>query len=269
MRKYWSRTLKTYLALYNVALAYNCLNQPLKAIKAFEFYLKNYTPNANVLAGLGYAFYLNRDIEKAKEVLEEAVLLEPSNIYALRNLSGVLAKLGDHEKAEKIFNDILQANPRDSKTIFGLGLVHFEKGEYDKAQELFYRVMALPILEEAKDPAREYLTKIAEKTLKNKGFRLDAVMYLVSAMNMFKKLELEEIRKITFEVASIGQRGFDINNPDTTYRIMSLEGKEVSGLCAVCYMYAGFKIIDPALEVGIDLSEEYEQARKLIDKGIM
>lgn len=246
---------KNEVALYNLALAYNSINEPENAIKAFDLYLAHHGKDSNVLAGLGFSYYLNREIEKAKEILEEAVELNPGNIYALRNLSGVLANLGDSDKAEKLFKQILELNPKDGKSLTGLGIIYFQKQEYMKAETCFYEVMTLPIPEEAKDPARDYLTKIAEKTLKKDGFRVDAVMYLVSAINLFKTMDLEGIKTIAFEIATLAQNGLDINDPKKTYRIPALQGKEISGLCALCYMYVGFQKIEPSLDPGIDLKD--------------
>ncbi len=257
------------MALYNVALAYNSINEPLKAIKTFEYYLKHFPKNGNILAGLGYSFYLNHSIEKAKEVLEEAVEIDPTNIYALRNLSGILANIGDNEKAEKLFNAILALSSKDYKSILGLGIIFYERKEFDKAQDHFYQVMALPISEDAKEPAKTYLSKIAAHTLKGDGFRVDAVMYLVSAINKYNQLDIDGIKKIAFEIAAIGQNGLDINNPEKKYKVFALDGKEISGLCCICYMYAGFKIFEPNLSVGIDLILEYEQALKLVENGMM
>lgn len=258
---------KNEMALYNIGLAYNSINQPAKAIKTFEFLLKNHKKNGSILTALGYSYFLNHDIEKAKEILEEAVDLEPNNIYALRNLSGILAKLGDKDKAEKIFNDILLLNPKDSKALFGLGLLFFEKEDYAKSEGYFYQMMGLPISEEERETAKTYLTKIAEKSFKNSGVRVDAVMFLVSAINIYKQLNPEEIKRITFEIATIGDNGLDINNSNKKYKIPSLDNREMSGLSAICFMYVGFKIIDSTVDIGIDLSPEYTQALKLVDKG--
>ncbi|OGH05798.1 MAG: hypothetical protein A2W22_01770 [Candidatus Levybacteria bacterium RBG_16_35_11] len=38
---------------------------------------------------------------------------------------------------------------------------------------------------------------------------------------------------------------------------------EFTGLQLICYMYVGFKIIDPTMNSGIDLSREYNTAKQL------
>lgn len=64
-----------------------------------------------------------------------------------------------------------------------------------------------------------------------------------------------------------GKNGFKIGEPDIKYTIESL-GKECSGLQMVCYMYAGFQIIDPSLDVGFDLAKEYKMAKQMRKNGI-
>ena len=59
-----------------------------------------------------------------------------------------------------------------------------------------------------------------------------------------------------------GRTGLDINNPDKKYTLDSM-GDSFTGLQLVSYMYVGFKIIDPKMDIGMDLSEEYKQALDL------
>jgi hypothetical protein len=91
---------------------------------------------------------------------------------------------------------------------------------------------------------------------------MDAVMYLAGAMEKFAKMTRQQIQDITFEVAMLGRRGFDTNDPSQKYSLRSLPGQR-SGLNMVCLMFAGFKIIDPTVDVGFDLSKEYEAAQQM------
>jgi hypothetical protein len=52
------------------------------------------------------------------------------------------------------------------------------------------------------------------------------------------------------------------------YTLRSLPGK-FSGMHLVSMMYVGFKIIAPEQDAGIDLSREYDEAKKLfeLEKG--
>ena len=70
------------------------------------------------------------------------------------------------------------------------------------------------------------------------GVRMDAVMYLLGAMQKFDKMAKAEVQKITFEIAMLGQRGIDTNDSAQKYSLKSLPGK-YSGLHMVCMMYEG------------------------------
>ena len=57
-----------------------------------------------------------------------------------------------------------------------------------------------------------------------------------------------------------------MNNPDSRYTLRSVPG-EFSGLHLMCLMYVGFKKLEPKLDIGFDLSHEYEAALKLMELG--
>jgi hypothetical protein len=58
--------------------------------------------------------------------------------------------------------------------------------------------------------------------------------YCLGAIKHFENLSHEEVKTIGFEIAHIGQKGFDMDNPDSRYYIKALD-KELSGLQAVSY----------------------------------
>jgi len=70
---------------------------------------------------------------------------------------------------------------------------------------------------------------------------------------------MSEIQTIGVEIAILGQRGLDINNPDQKYSLRSLPG-QFSGLHLCSIMYAAFKQFAPDEDVGIDFSIEYGAA---------
>jgi hypothetical protein len=68
-----------------------------------------------------------------------------------------------------------------------------------------------------------------------------------------------EVQKIAFEIAMLGSRGPDVNDPTERYQLQSIPGK-YSGLHLVCIQYVGFQIINASLDLGFDLSAEYQAA---------
>ncbi|VVB63112.1 Uncharacterised protein [uncultured archaeon] len=101
------------------------------------------------------------------------------------------------------------------------------------------------------------LREIVAKDITAERPRIDAVFYLLDAMWLFWGESLEEIREITFEIGMLGQYGLDINDPKETHVLRALPGRTLSALQLVCIMYAGFKRIEPGMDIGVDLGEEW------------
>jgi hypothetical protein len=113
--------------------------------------------------------------------------------------------------------------------------------------------------------ARNGLREIAARELKARGPRMDAVFYLLDALRLFKGKSMEEIREIAFEIGMLGQYGLDINDPRSSHVLRSLPGRAISALQLICIMYAGFKRIEPGMDIGVDLGEEWGMAERLAD----
>jgi hypothetical protein len=98
--------------------------------------------------------------------------------------------------------------------------------------------------------------------------RMDAVMYCLGALEKFEKMPLEQVRQIGFEIALLGTRGIDVNNPESHYTLKSLPGGTFSGLHLLSLQFVAFKQIAPDQNIGFDLSTEYQAALKLFgNKG--
>ncbi len=92
--------------------------------------------------------------------------------------------------------------------------------------------------------------------------RMDAVIYLVGAIENFAGMSNQEVKKIGFEVATLGMQRFDVNDSTQKYQLRSMPGR-YSGLYMVCLMYAAFKITDPTADTGFDLAEGYALANEM------
>jgi hypothetical protein len=84
-------------------------------------------------------------------------------------------------------------------------------------------------------------------------------------MRLFRGKSLEEIREIAFEIGILGKYGLDINDPQETHVLRALSGRTFSALELVCIIYAGFKQIEPGMDIGMDLGEEWRMAEWLAD----
>jgi hypothetical protein len=136
-------------------------------------------------------------------------------------------------------------------------------GDMEPAQKHFQMVLDKPAPGDLRGLARNGLLEIAVRGLKGRGPRMDAVFYLLDAMRLFRGKTLQEIQEITFEIGMLGQYGLDINDPQESHVLRALPGRVFSALELLCIMYAGFKRIEPGMDIGVDLGEEWEMAERL------
>ena len=61
----------------------------------------------------------------------------------------------------------------------------------------------------------------------------------------------------------LGQYGLDINDPKETHVLRALPGRAFSAQQMICIMYAGFKRIEPRMDIGVELGEEWGIAESL------
>lgn len=251
--------------LYNLGMCYTELNIPGKAVATLSECIRYYPHYSNAYVALGFAYSRLAEDERAKDNFLKALEIEPSNPYALRNLGGLYGKENDYEKAIQCLEKSFSINPEDQQTAYGLGYSYFHIGKIDKSDKYFKIAIDLDESTKIADMAKDLRREIAEINLKAKGFRPDAMFYCLSALQFFKDKTPEKVRQVAFEIGMKGRQGLDINNPDKKYTLDSMGGS-FTGLQLVSYMYVGFKMIDPKLNIGLDLSEEYEQALGLFSK---
>jgi tetratricopeptide (TPR) repeat protein len=248
--------------LYNLGMCYTELGEPNKAIELLDKCISQAPEFSNAHVALGVALSRQGNPVKAKECLEKSLDLDPNNPYALKNLGSLYGKEGDNQNALSCLKKSFELIPDDPFTSYGIGLAYMKLGDLEKASDYFNETISLNAPDDLIGRAKEALTEIASKELKSKGFRIDAVYYILHVMELFQGMLLEEIKDIAFEIALKGQDGLDINDPSRTYHLRSMKG-DFTALQMVCIMYAGFKEIAPGTDVGIDFSEEYAMAQNL------
>jgi len=158
--------------------------------------------------------------------------------------------------------------PSDPSTWLNLGLTLEEEGELGEADEAFLQVLTLDPTGQLGQRAEKGRSQIAEKTFRARGgeARPDAFSYCLGALPRFEGMPKPEIQKISFEIAMLGTRGLDVNDPAQKYTLNSIPGK-FSGLHLLCIEYVGFQLIAPSMDLGFDLSAEYAEAMKMHISG--
>ena len=241
-------------------MAYSELGQVEKAIEILDRLIDTDPNHVHGLVAIGVAHIKLKDLQTGEVFLRRALMLEPKNQWALKNLGACLLKHGKATEAVPVFEAAIKSNPEDVQSILGLGQALEEIDRVDDADEQYVKLISIGGPDHILDLAKERRTALAQKTMRDRGsFRPDVMMYITGALDQFAGMTKSEIQAIGFEIAILGQRGLDINDPDHKYSLRTLPG-EFSGLHLCSIMYAAFKQFAPNEDVGIDLLKEYEAA---------
>ncbi|HEX7534602.1 MAG TPA: tetratricopeptide repeat protein [Syntrophales bacterium] len=251
--------------LYNLGMIYSDTGNYNAAIERLQRCLKISPTHVNAQVALGLAYLRSGDSNKAETHFLETLGKDPENIYALQNLGGLYAKQKRFDEAISIFEGGERFAPNHPNFLYGLALIYQDLGRL-KESDIYYRKLLDRDLEDQfTELARKGLSEIAFSGFKNRVPRMDAIMYCLAALEKFSRMEYSNAREVTSEIAILGRSGLDINDPSRTYNLTSLPG-DFTGLQLVCYMYVGFKMIEPSMDIGFDLSNEYETAKALFSK---
>jgi len=255
-----------YVILYNLGMCYSDLGMFEEAIRVLTRVVQLLPSFPDAYVALGVAYARSGQEDSAIVALEKALELDPRNPYALRNLGAVLAKRGRYEEAIKLFEQALKELPDDPRTLYGLAAAHKALGNLGEADRYLKRLLSSEALPELREKAKDLRREIAEIEFKKHGVRIDAVWHCLAALRYFADKPLSEVKNVTYEIAMLGREGLDIHDPTPKYRISSLPGPR-SGLELLCYLYVGMAKIDPSVDIGFDLSQEYQMALTLFQKG--
>jgi hypothetical protein len=158
--------------------------------------------------------------------------------------------------------------PKDPINLFSYaqGLLANEGGSNEaEADELFQRALRLAPTGELAEKIKHQQRRLAARILRtnaNGQPRMDAVMYLSSALETYRELDPAGQKQLLGEVAAVGQQGLALNNPDPKHHLQHYRGgSTVSGLQAACILYVGVQLLLPGQDAGIDFAREYEMAK--------
>lgn len=254
--------------LYNLGMALSDMGHPEEAETHLRRVLELDPQHANARIALGVALVGQGSIEEAIDELRRAVEQAPDNSYAHRNLGGCLTKSGNLTEAVKHLRRATELNTHDQQAWFGLAQALDGTGDEAAADEALIRVIEIDSRNQIAEMARQQRTRYAHESFRDKaggGPRMDAVMYMLDAIQQFEKMTDTQIKQVGVEIAILGQRGIDMNDPAQKYQLRSLSGS-FSGLHLLCLMYAAFEITAPGQGIGMDLSKEYEVAQAMRSK---
>ncbi len=194
----------------------------------------------------------------------EALARHPQDPFAHKNLGAALSHSGQLDEARDHLKAAVVPLPSDAQAWLNLGMNLEQSGVTAEAETAYQRVITLDPGGHLAEKAEAGRNRITQVKFRNVGgaLRPDVVTYCRDALTMFEGMPNEEIQRITLEIAMLGAKGLSVNDPSTRYQLRSLPGN-FCGLDLLCIEYVGFKIIDPSVDIGFDVSAEYEEACRL------
>jgi hypothetical protein len=96
------------------------------------------------------------------------------------------------------------------------------------------------------------------------GLNHAVLWFMVDALQYFKGMNGEKIKKIAFEIAMIGTQGIN-PAPGHKYHVPSIPGKEFSGYHLLAYYFVSWKLAIPEMvsQLNLPYEKEYEAAQSL------
>jgi tetratricopeptide (TPR) repeat protein len=255
--------------LYNYGMMLSDQGRLDQACHLLEHLVELAPDHSHGWTALGVARARRREATSALAALQHAIKLDPQNAFAMRN-AGALLTNSDPNAALALLQKALAILPRDQQTLLGYGLCLLRLDRAAEADPVLKQCADLNPLTDAAEQARTARTKIAHQAMRanaSGALRPDVVMYCLGALQKFRDLGPEQTKTITFEIAMLGRRGLDINDPAQKYTLKSLPG-QFSGLHLVSIMFTGLKSIAPDQEPGIDLSREYAAAQETFKSAL-
>ncbi len=251
------------VALYNLGMCYSELGIIFESIECLEKCVKYDSGNSNAYVALGFSYYKNDESDKAFNAFKKALEIHPENFYALKNIGSLAARRGDFVEALKYFEAADRIQPDVPEVICALASIHEDLGNQDEADFYHRKINSHNEIETLAEATIQIASDLAIASLTKDGPRLDAVAYFLEAFELFTHMDIEEIKKISFEIARKGVAGLAINDSEKVYALNSITG-EYTGLNLLCMMYVGFSRFDvDSLPVPEALQDEFKMAQMM------
>lgn len=253
-------------ALFNLGMMLSDQQKLVEASEMLRRYVELVPDSSHGWTALGVAQSRNGDYQDAEFSLRRALEFDPQNAYALRNLGALLSK-DSPEDALQFLELAAKLMPDDQAAQYGFARCLLQLDRPDDADPFLVKAIQLSPLNDIAELARTDRTSIAHRSMRSAaggGLRPDAVMYCLDGLKKFRDLGNQKTGTIVYEISMLGRSGFDINDSTKKYTLRSLPGT-FSGLQLVSLMYTGLQLIDPSLDAGIDLSQEFAAAKRLLE----
>lgn len=251
-------------ALFNLGMALGNQGQTDEAIELLEKLVAIDPDHPGAQVALGVAYGRAGRWDEAIAAFRVAVERDGQDGLARKNLGAALAQNGRVEEGLEQLKAAVVLLQEDPEAWLNLAMALEQTGVTDESQTAYRRVIALDKTGNLASRAEQRLTRMSSERFtsgESPELREEAVVHLVEALKRFATMTDEQVRDLSFEIAMLGSKGLSIRNREPVHTLRNLPGK-FSGLELLCLEYAGFQRIDPSVDIGIDLSAEYVEARR-------
>jgi len=223
----------------------------------------------NAAIAIGVSLTKLERYDEAEIILKAAAKIQPDNALIKQNLAATLGRAGKHLEALPYFRQAASLAPDNPAVLMGLAHCLNSIDTHQKEALKIYKdvIKRFPDSQFA-EAAKQKLNRAGQVDLRKvvgAGHRPDAVEYMIGAMKRFAEIPREQVGRVTMEIARLGEKGLEINNPLKRYSLTNLEG-DFSGLQLLCYMHVGMALFDPKVDCGSGLLREYDIAKSMIGK---
>ena len=123
-------------AVANVAAAVKLLDEAVATAPAKD-------PLILIEAAEAYIHYENKDLDKAKLLLDKANAIDPKNVEVNILYGEIYGKLSNATLAAEYFNKAQELDPKSARAIVSKGRLYYNSTNYDAAAEEFERAIKL------------------------------------------------------------------------------------------------------------------------------
>jgi Flp pilus assembly protein TadD len=251
-------------ALFNLGMALGDRGETDEAITLLErlVYINPGHPKGWV--ALGVAYGRAGRWEDAIPALREAVSRNGQDGLARKNLGAALSQNGKLEEGLVHLKAAVVLMPEDAEAWLNLAMNLEETGETGEANIAYGRVNAIEPTGSLAERAEKARNRITNSGLHEAGggLRSDVLSHCAEALHVLEGMPKDRVQAITMEIAMLGTKGLSVSDTTAKHTLRGLPGS-FSGLQLLCLEYVGFKIIDPAVDIGFDIAAEYEEARRM------
>jgi tetratricopeptide (TPR) repeat protein len=137
-------SLRIYQCRLTLAYIYMITRRPKMAEFELERLAKSGIQSAQIYTMMAYAAWVQRDKDKAVELYEKALEIDPNNPTAMNCLGFILAETGSNvSRAVELCKHALDKHPNNPAYMDSLGWAYYKNGELGEARAWIRRALDL------------------------------------------------------------------------------------------------------------------------------